>query len=93
MWSTLSSFGLLSARKPWTYWKESTKGPLRWSGTRNTSSEERLRAELARSSKEKVKREEIIALFVYFMGCDREDRAGVLLEVDSDQMRGNGNKL
>lgn len=57
------------------------------------SSEEKLRAELARSYKEKVKREELIAVCVYFMGGYREDRAGVLLEVGSDKMRGNGNKL
>lgn len=92
MWSTLSSFGLLSARKPLTGWKESSKGPPSWSGTWNVSSEERLRAGLARSSKEKVKREELIVC-VYFMGGYREDRVGVLLEVDSDRMRSYGNKL
>lgn len=57
------------------------------------SSEEKLRAELARSYKEKVKREELIAVCVYFMGGYREGRAGVLLEVGSDKMRDNGNKL
>lgn len=57
------------------------------------SSEERLRAGLARSCKEKVKREELIAVCVYFMGGYREDRARVFLEVDSDKMRGNGNRL
>ena len=62
-------------------------------GLEHVSSEERLRAGLARSYKEKVKREELTALCVCFTGGYREDRAGVLLEVDSDRMRGNGNKL
>lgn len=57
------------------------------------SSKERLRAGLARSYKEKVKRKELIAVCVYFMGGYREDRAALSLEVDNDRTKSNGNNL
>lgn len=50
------------------------------------SSEERLRAGLARTYQEKVKREKLMAVCFCFMGGYREDRAGVLLEGSSDRM-------
>lgn len=84
MWSTLSSFGLLTPRN---------SAKRHQSGEGSVSSEERLRDELARSYQEKVKREKLTAVCVYFMGGYREDRAGVLLEGGSDRMRGNGNNL
>lgn len=94
MWGTLSSFGLPSARKTLAYWKESRKGsPRLVKDLECVSSKERLRAGLGRSSKEKVKRKELTAVCVYFMGGYREDRAGLSLEVDNNRTKSNGNYL